>query len=156
MKFSMREVLEMAVQTEKTGYDFYTAMAGRFSGKPAMKELFNKLALQEKKHEHAFLKLLETVTEQEPEGWVEAQNYFRAMVESEFFLGREKPLTAMKNVKTELDAINLALSFEKQSILYYTGLREFVSDKAAVEDIIKEETEHVKWLRGLTEALIKV
>ena len=153
MKFSVREVLEMALQTEKTGYDFYTGMADKFSGNKGLKELFNKLALQEKKHEHAFLKLLETVTEAEPEGWEEAQNYFRAMAESEFFLGREKPLTAMENVKTELDAVDLALGFEKQSILYYAGLRDFVSDKAAVDDIIKEETEHVKWLRGQMETL---
>ena len=153
MKFSVREVLEMAVQTEKTGYDFYTGMAGRFSGNPAMKELFGKLALQEKKHEHAFLKLLETVTEAEPERWEEAQNYFRAMMESEFFMGREKPLTVMENVKTELDAVDLALGFEKQSILYYSGLRDFISDRVALEDIIKEETEHIKWLRGQMEIL---
>jgi rubrerythrin len=153
MKYSIREVLEMALQTEKRGHDFYTVMAEKFGGNAGLKELFGKLALQEKKHEHAFEKLLDSVTEAEPEGWEEAQNYFRVMVESEFFLGREKSLTAMENVKTELETVNLALGFEKESILYYSGLRDFVSDKAAVDDVIKEEKEHVKWLRGLMDTL---
>jgi rubrerythrin len=153
MKFSMREVLEMALQTEKKGQDFYNAMADRFRDKKDLKDLFVKLALQEKKHEYSFEKLLETVTEQEPQGWEEAQNYFRAMVESEFFMGGGKALIAMENVRNESDAVALALSFEKESILYYTGLRDFVSDKATIDEVIKEETEHVTWLRGLMETL---
>jgi rubrerythrin len=153
MTFSVREVLEMALQTEKKGQDYYNAMADRFKDKKDLKDLFVKLALQEKKHEHSFEKLLETVTEQEPVGWEEAQNYFRAMVESEFFMGGGKALTAMENVKTENDAVDLALVFEKESILYYTGLRDFVNDKAMIDEVIKEETEHVTWLRFRRETL---
>lgn len=143
----------MALQTEIKGQDFYNAIADRFKNKKDLKDLFVKLALQEKKHEYSFGKLLEAVTEQEPEGWEDAQNYFRAMVESEFFIGGGKALTAMEKVITESDAVNLALGFEKESILYYTGLKDFVSDKATIDEVIKEETEHVTWLRGLMETL---
>lgn len=153
MKFSIREVLEMALQTEKKGKDFYNTIADRFRDKKELKDLFIKLSLQEKKHELSFEKLLETVTEQEPQGWEEAQNYFRAIVESEFFMGGGKALTAMEEVRTENDAVNRALDFEKESILYYTGLKDFVSDKATVDEIIREETDHVTWLKGLMEIL---
>ena len=39
-KYSISEVIEQAVQTEKLGYQFYTTMADRFKADGGLKEAF--------------------------------------------------------------------------------------------------------------------
>jgi rubrerythrin len=145
-KFSIGEVIEMAVQTEKLGYQFYTSMADKFKKDEELKKLFETLALKEQRHEKTFSELKDKVGDSEPEGWEEAQSYFRAMVESEFFLGSGKSLPSMEHIQSVRDAVNFALGFEKETMLYFVGLRGAVKDKDTVDKIIKEEIEHIVWL----------
>jgi len=42
-KYSISEVIEQAVQTEKLGYQFYTTMADRFREDSGLKKLFGPL-----------------------------------------------------------------------------------------------------------------
>lgn len=151
--FSVREAVEMALQTERLGYRFYTDMAARFGEHGGLKELFERLAAMELKHEQVFKGLLGRVGDEEPEGWEEAGNYFRAMAESEFFLGRGKSLPSLSQVGSVLDAVNYAIGFEKETLLFFVGLKQAVSEKEVVEDIIKEEAGHIRWLSGFRETL---
>ena len=48
--FSIREVIEQAVQTEKSGFDFYSSMAEKFKENSELKKLFTLLATHETKH----------------------------------------------------------------------------------------------------------
>ena len=48
--FSVREVVEQAVQTEKLGKEFYTQMAEKFRDKAELKKLFELLAAHEARH----------------------------------------------------------------------------------------------------------
>ena len=56
-KFSIREVVEQAIQTEKLGSEFYTIMAKKFVENNELKKLFETLALHELRHENSFSKL---------------------------------------------------------------------------------------------------
>jgi rubrerythrin len=151
--YSIREIVEMALQTEKTGYAFYTGMMEKFKEHEGLKDLFGRLAEQEQVHEQTFEKLLEKVSDAEPEGWDEVQPYFRAMVESEFFLGKGKALPSMDHVKEVMDAVNFAIGFEKETVLYFLGLRDAVKDKGIVDEIINEEKSHILWLVRFRETL---
>jgi rubrerythrin len=152
-KYSVREVIEMALQTEKLGYAFYNQMAEKFGEHEGLTKLFKTLATMEVRHEQVFSKILEKITDAEPAQWDEAQPYFRAMVESEFFLGTAKALPNLDHVKTVYDAATFALNFEKETLLFFMGMRNAVTDKAPVDEIIAEETSHITWLSSFRSAL---
>jgi len=153
-KFSIREVIEQAVQTERLGYDFYTAAAKRFRENEKLVKLFDILAGQELRHERVFSQLKEKIKDENLEGWEEASQYLRAIVESEFFLGKKKSLTSIENLKSVEDAVRHALGFEKETLLYYQGLRDAVKEKGIIDEIIKEEKNHIVWISEFIKNLI--
>jgi len=147
--FSVREVIEQAIQTEKTGNEFYTAMAKKFHENNELKKLFETLAAQEIKHEQVFTALKNKIKDEAPEGWDEVALYLKAIVDSEFFLGKDKSLAAIQNVNTSADAIKFALGFERETLLYYYGLRDMIQEKKVIDEVIKEEKTHIVWLGDL-------
>jgi rubrerythrin len=154
-KYSISEVIEQAVQTEKLGYQFYTTMADRFKADEDLKKLFEKLAAKEQVHEKRFSELKEISGTPEPEGWEEASQYLRAIVESEFFLGSHKSLPDLKNVNTVGAAVNFALGFEKETLLYFHTIRDAVKEKDVVDEIINEEKSHIMWLNAFRKSFVK-
>ena len=58
-KYSISEVIEQAVQTERLGYQFYTTMAERFKEDNGLKKLFETLGAKELVHEKRFSELKE-------------------------------------------------------------------------------------------------
>ncbi|MFA5352850.1 MAG: ferritin family protein [Thermodesulfovibrionales bacterium] len=155
-KFTVREVVEQAVQTERLGNQFYTAMAERFSdGQEEIHKLFTTLAAKELTHEKTFGELREIIGDAEPEGWDEASQYLRAIVESEFFLGAGKSLPSMERIQSAEDAVNFALGFEKETLLYFYEVMKLVKEKEIVEEIVNEEKSHIMWLSAFRSSLIK-
>ena len=152
--FSVREVVEQAVQTEKLGKEFYTQMAEKFRGKAELKKLFELLAAHETRHGESFLSLESQLKDEEPEGWGEVTLYLRALVDSEFFLGKDKCLPSLEHVKTAAEAIDFALCFERETLLYYYTLREALKEKELIDTIIREEKSHIVWLNNLRKSFI--
>ncbi len=154
-KFSVSEVIEQAIRTEQLGYKFYTEMAEKFKDEDKLKDLFETLAKKEIVHEERFKELKDIVGEQEPEGWDDVSEYMRAFVESEFFLGSDKALTKMQNIQSVEDAVNFALGFEKETLLYFLGLKKAVKESEVVDEIINEEQSHIMWLNRFKDRFIK-
>jgi rubrerythrin len=147
-KYSIDEIMEMAIQTEKLGYQFYTGMADKFKKDAGLVKLFTTLASKEKVHEKTFTNLKDTVAKHgtEPVQWEEVTNYMRAFVESEFFLGKGTSLPTMDHIKSVQDAVKFALGFEKETLLYFMELRSIVKEKEVVDEVINEEKSHIMWL----------
>jgi rubrerythrin len=118
-RFSIREVIEQAIPTERLGNEFYTSMAERFKENDRLRKLFETLAIKELRHAKTFSELKEITGEEEPEGWEEVSQYLKAIVESSFFLGKDKSLPSLKEVKRVEDAVKYAIGFEKETLLYY-------------------------------------
>ena len=154
-KYSISEVIEQAVQTERLGYQFYTTMAERFKEDNGLKKLFGTLAAKEQVHEKRFAELKEITGAAEPEGWEEASQYLRAIVESEFFLGKHKSLPDLKHVSTVGAAVDFAMGFEKETLLYFHTIRDVVHEKDVVDEIINEEKSHIMWLSRFMETFVK-
>lgn len=154
-KYSISEIIEQAVQTEKLGYQFYTTIADRFKADSDLKKLFEKLAAKELVHEKRFSELKEITGTTEPEGWEEASQYLRAIVESEFFLGSHKSLPALEYVSTVETAVSFALGFEKETLLYFHTIRDAVKEKDVVDEIINEEKSHIMWLNAFRKTFTK-
>jgi len=148
-KYSINEIMEMAIQTERLGYQFYTSMAGKFEEKDKdLSKLFNTLATKEKAHEKTFTEIMDLVSKSGPEPvqWEEVSDYLRAFVESEFFLGKGKSLPSMEHIKTVREAVDFALGFEKETLLYFLELRESIKEKNIMDGVINEEKSHITWL----------
>ena len=153
--YSIYEVIEQAVQAEKLGFDFYSARAKQFAHDEELKKLFDILAGQELRHEKIFSALKEKTGELYLENWEEASRYLRAIVESEFFLGRGKSLASLEHIKSAEDAVRYAIGFEKETLLYYHGLRDIVNDKEILDRIISEEKSHIVWLNEFKKTYMK-
>jgi rubrerythrin len=156
-KYSIDEIMEMAVRTETLGYQFYTGMAEKFRKDEGLVRLFTTLASKEKVHEKTFTELKAKVAKQgtEPVEWDEVSNYMRAFVESEFFLGKGKALPSMDHVKTVQEAVTFAMGFEKETLLYFYELRNVVKEKEIVDEVINEEKSHIRWLAAFRAGLAK-
>lgn len=154
-KYSISEVLEMAVQTEKLGYQFYTTMSEKFKTDGELVKLFTLLAAKERTHEKTFTDLKAIVDKKGPEAvdWDEVSSYMRAFVESEFFLGRGKSLPSMERIKTVKEAVQFALGFEKETLLYFYELRNVVKEKEMVDEVINEEKSHIRWIDAFRKGL---
>jgi rubrerythrin len=152
--FSIREVVEQAIQTERLGEEFYTKMAERFHDDSELSKLFQLLASHETRHGASFSQLKDKIRDEEPEGWGEVTQYLKAIVDSEFFLGKDKCLPSLEHVKTALEAIDFALCFERETLLYYHTLRETLKEKTIVDNIISEERSHIVWLNNLRKSFV--
>jgi rubrerythrin len=152
--YSVREVIEQAVQTEKLGKEFYTKMAEKFRDKAELRKLFELLAAHEVRHGESFMNLEGQLMDGEPEGWDEVTLYLRALVDSEFFLGKDKCLPSLEHVKTATEAIDFALCFERETLLYYYTIREALREKEMIEAIIREEKSHIVWLNNLKKSFV--
>jgi rubrerythrin len=156
-KYSIDEIIEMAIQTETLGYQFYTNMAEKFKKDDGLVKLFTTLAKKEKVHEKTFIGLKEMIAKHgtEPVQWEEVSNYMRAFVESEFLLGRGKALPSMDHLKTVKEAVQFAIGFEKETLLYFFELRSIVKEKEVVDEVINEEKSHIRWLDSFRKGLTK-
>ena len=148
-------MIEQAVQTERLGYQFYFGMADRFKKDDGLRQLFETLGEKELAHEKRFRNLKEAKGLVELEGWEEASQYLRAIVESEFFLGKYKSLPELENVNSIEAAVNFAIGFEKETLLYFHALRDLLKEKDIVDAIITEEKSHLLWLSAFRKELMK-
>ena len=129
-------------------------MAEKFHDKAELKKLFELLAAHEIRHGESFLSLGTLLKDEEPEGWSEVTLYLRALVDSEFFLGKDKCLPSLEHVKTAAEAIDFAMCFERETLLYYYTLREALKEKELIDTIIREEKSHIVWLNNLRKSFI--
>ncbi|MEN8261852.1 MAG: ferritin family protein [Nitrospirota bacterium] len=151
--YSINEVIEQAVQTEKLGYEFYISMANKFDKDEKFRKFFETLAVKEQEHEKTFTGLKEKIGDQNLEGWEEASQYLRAIVESEFFLGKNKSLPSLDHLETIADVVRFAIGFEKETLLYFLSLKDVIKEKEIVNKIINEEKEHIVWLSDFRRSL---
>jgi len=151
--FRASEIVEMAMELEKSGELFYDAVA-RKAASEEVRALFEDLAEEERHHYGAFQKLTRATWDQSPtfEGdWDQYLTYLRATLDSTFFEGSDKALSLADQVSDEQEALQMAIGFEKETMLFYFDLRDKVAgaDRSVVERIIAEEKRHVQRLSAM-------
>jgi rubrerythrin len=143
---SSAEIFDLAKAVEKGGQAFYQAVASSTSS-PELKELFTYLAGEEVKHYHTFEKLARDYPELEvdAEEWGQTSAYIQATSEARFFVGEDKAISLARTVKEPLQAVEAAVAFEKDTLLFFYELLQVTPSKgkAAAKAIIEEEKRHV-------------
>jgi len=157
--YSATEVMEMAVDTEKGGELFYKTVAAQ-SKDDSLRKLFLYLADEEKKHINVFVNIAKTVKvapSEMPANWEEVSLYLKAITESRYFLGGDKALSAAKSAQTTEQAVNTALAFEKETLVFYLEALDMMPalNRPAVEALIREERAHIRKLTGFLQSCSK-
>lgn len=149
--FSAAEIVEIGIQIEKNGKDFYDGVL-KSSKNAKAKETFGFLAGEEEKHIKRFEALLSQVKKYEPSEAYPGEYfaYLKALSEGYVFTKANKGAEIAKNIKNEKEAVGAGIGFEKDSILFYHEMKKFVlgGERNIVDKLVEEEQEH---LRKLTE-----
>lgn len=150
--FAGSEIVELGIQIEKNGRDFYNAVAGRSKNNKA-RDIFTYLAAEETKHIAIFKKILDSVNKYEPPEAYPGEYfaYMNALASQQVFTQKDKGAQAAKNVTSDKQAVELAIGFEKDSIIFYEGIRKMVPeyDYKVVDELITQEQNHLKQLSEL-------
>ena len=151
--FNAFEIFEMAEQIERNGVKFYRKAAQGISDSQVHQMLL-ELADMEAEHEKTFTAMREQLSEEarelrafDPEN--EMALYLQAMAGGHVFDLKKDPGEQLCGTETEEDILRLAINAEKDSIIFYLGLKDFVPVRAGkdkVEAIIKEEMGHIALL----------
>jgi len=149
------EIIEIAVRLEENGEVFYNAAAEKATT-PAVKALFEELAVQEQYHRQAFQQMGRGVVELAltDEQWEDFQSYTGALLQNSFFAKPENALNVAAKAEDERSALQAALDFEKEAMLFFYELQDVVkgADKEVVGRIVQEEKQHIARLSGILSA----
>jgi rubrerythrin len=148
--FTAAEALEMAMDIEKNGEIFYNAVAVK-NADPKIKVLFDDLAAQERGHYRVFQKMLGGVKpapELPTAMYDEYRAYLQTALDNALFAGPDKALALAEQAQDQETALQAAIGFEKDTLLFFYDLREMVgtADRDVISGIIREEKTHLRRL----------
>jgi len=145
--FNADEIFTMAEQIERNGAKFYRDAAESIAD-PKSKALLLDLAGMEDEHEKTFQAMRAQLSEKDrqqtvfdPDG--EAMLYLKALADMRVFFEKEIDLASMRGI------LMAAIAAEKDSIVFYLGMKAAVPDtlgKQRIEAIIQEEMQHIRIL----------
>lgn len=146
-QFNADEIFEMAIGIEKNGALFYRNAAQKIEDRE-LREFLLELADMEDDHEKTFASLKSDLTGGEKESTVfdpqgESISYLKALADTRVFF--EKDI----DTSTTAGIFKSAVIAEKDSIAFYLGLKDMVSQKHGkekIDAIIKEEMHHIRIL----------
>ena len=151
-KFGGCEVIEMAIEIEKNGRDFYAALAQK-SSDVIVADLFNFLSKEEEKHIGVFVTLRDAVASCSLNEHTSDEYfaYLNAIAGEHVFMRAGKGAEAAYRVSGDQEALSLALAFEMDSIVFFEGLRDLVpqSESSLIDVLIAQERKHVVQLNEM-------
>jgi len=156
--FNAGEVFKIALQLEENGGRFYEkAAAGPFPAE--IQELFWQLAREEMAHKAAFTHLLAQVspaaagsTVWDPDN--ELDQYLKLVADMHVFSQGQAELDRlMGGLASYPQAVKMAMSFEKDSIIFFLELMHVAGDdqesREQIGKLVDEERRHLRQLAGL-------
>ncbi len=156
--FNIDEIFEIAEQIERNGARFYRKAGDTKKISSEQRNLFYTLSSVEEKHEKIFSEMRSEIIKSEkmdtilnpdfdPEG--QSAMYLHAIADSHIFNIRKDPSEYLTGKETIEDILKIALDREKDSIIFYLGIKEMVSKDLGqdkVDLIIKEEMTHITYI----------
>ena len=150
INFNSDEIFEMAEQIERNGAKFYRKAAQNLTDAQGRKLLLD-LASMEDQHLKIFIEMQTKLTHREKEEMIfdpdqEAAMYLQAMADGHVFNIKADPATLIDKSSSVNNIFKTAIEFEKDSIIFYVGLRDMVpleGEKNKIDAIIREEMGHI-------------
>ncbi|MDR4506718.1 MAG: ferritin family protein [Candidatus Brocadiaceae bacterium] len=150
--FNDLEALDIAVNMEKEGFDFYTVLKENAKEKK-VKELFSRLALEEKKHLELFQKAYNEINDSvSPVHGCEdytVDAYLKHLVDTGVFSQKNEAKQLATEIKTDREALKIGIQAEKDAILYYSEAvknTKNAAGKKIFDQLVAEERKHLEIL----------
>jgi len=145
--FNASDIFEMAKEIERNGASFYSTAAQKVDNEQH-RNLLLELAKMEEEHEETFKSMESELTQKEKTETVfdpdnDSFQYLKALADTRVFFEKDIDTSTMKGI------LKTALGAEKDSIVFYIGMKDLVPEKLGknrIESIIKEEMSHVRLL----------
>ena len=138
----INEIVNFAIERETESYALYKELSEKVVQDEA-KNLFSVLMQEEQAHKTYYSTFLSTIEAKQSPGVSEDEEYaayMRTLIDSRRKV--KEPTIDLNNLTEVLD---FAIAREKDAVLFYVGLENFVpdKDKSTVKTIIKEEGNHI-------------
>lgn len=148
--FNADEIFEMAEEIERNAAKFYRQTAEKTDDEKTRQMLLD-LAAMENKHLHIFREMRENLSPEEKTGTAfdpddEAAMYLQTMADSHGTEGKITMTQELTGKETIKELLKIAVNAEKNSVVFYVGLKSLVPAKGGedkVEAIIREEMGHL-------------
>jgi rubrerythrin len=148
--FNADEIFKIGIQIESNGREFYLAAAEK-SDDIDLKKLFTELAVWESRHMTLFESfrsklpaLLKNENVYDPDNNIHL--YLKSVADSTVFVKGSDMSKTVQLCKSPADILEKALTFEKESVVFYSSMKEIVPDalgKTEVDKLVVEELFHV-------------
>nr|WP_320192889.1 ferritin family protein [uncultured Desulfobacter sp.] len=153
--YNAAEAFEMAIQIEKNGAAFYRKAAA-LQTKDEDKKFLETIAKMEDRHQGGFEEMKTALSDAEKSQTVfdpneEMSLYLKAMADAHGGEGNPDVTAQLTGEESMTQIIKTAIDLEKESILFYIGLKDMVPPKLGrekIDEIIQEEQKHVAQLTG--------
>ncbi len=160
LTFNADKIFEMAEEIERNGAKFYREAAKKAADKDTEKLLLD-LAAMEDGHLLTFQEMRKGLAGREKEELIydpdnEALRYLQVMADSRGTEGKKSLTEKLAGTETIRQILEIAVDAEKNSIVFYSGIKDFVPPRAGrdkVEAVIKEEFSHITTLKEKLNAL---
>jgi rubrerythrin len=147
--FNADDIFEIAEQLERNGARFYRTAAAGVKDSRA-RDFLLTLAAMEDEHEKIFARMRSQITALEKTATVfdplgEATGYLKALADTRVFFDKKIDTSSLEAILKE------AITAEKDSIVFYLGMREAVPEnlgRSRLDEVIKEEMGHLRQLSG--------
>ena len=162
ISFNAEEVFQLAEQIERNGAKFYRRASKSFS-EPAIQKVLLDLASMELDHERVFAEMKADFVRAKGKTMVvdpydEGVLYLRAIADGHVFDVKVDPSERLRGREKGSDILRMAIGLEKDSVVFYQGIREIVPEelgKDRVEAVIKEEMKHITQLSRQLASLVE-
>lgn len=147
-----KEVLEVAIEIEANGSDFYESIA-KLTRDSKVWDTYTYLAGEEREHESTFKSMLGRL-----EGYNPPQNYpgehykyIKGLADTSIFTGKRARAALTQQTISHNEVLELGIGFEKDSILLYSEMRDLVphADQEILDTVIDSEKDHLRQLTNL-------
>lgn len=161
IQFNADEVFEIAEKIEKNGVEFYRKAAEFFSDQTEISQLMLNLAAMEDEHRIIYAAMRAELGSTENDDTIfdpdnQVKEYLHAIAGVNVFNLKDGPRVKLKGDETPEKVFHLAIEAEKDSIIFYLGLKDMIPQKLGrdkINGVIQEEQRHIVLLSKQLNAL---
>lgn len=154
--FSPGELIKIAIGIERSGITFFDIMA-RTTDAEMAREIFEQFVQMEREHLKLFQDMQTEIEDNEPPAALtpEDSSYLQALIDDAVFTNDAVMNEAVSQADSDVKALEVGISAEKDSILFYQALQDLMPAHTipAIAGIISEEKSHLQQLMAIKKKL---
>jgi rubrerythrin len=154
--YTTGELINIAIGIERSGITFFDIMA-RTTDSDVARDTFEQFVQMEREHLALFQDMISQMADSHSPGTLtpEVSGYIRALIDGAVFSDDAAMDEAVSRADTDSRALEVGISAEKDSILFYQALKDVMPPAVAnsLDKILAEEKTHLSQLAGIKKSL---